>query len=178
MLQTSTCVYGTCMHASIHKYNNGGRWNISRARVFLYNTVIAIMIYEYTTMISTHIVHMYDTQWWERDWWCQVGFFSAAGRCVCMYFMQGYLIHMMGYLDWVCVNDYTPYFSLGYNKSPLAIWLFINTKCFISVWLDDIMVVSLWNLTGTGAKEPVKLQSDWKGLNPNLTASRHRWIVR
>ena len=45
--------------------------------------------------------------------------------------------------------------------------------------LDDAMIVSLWNLTGTAAAEvPAKFQSDWKSLNPNLAASRLHEILR
>ena len=40
---------------------------------------------------------------------------------------------------------------------------------------DIIMIISLWNLTGifggsAAADVPVKFQSDWKSLNPNLMA--------
>ena len=46
--------------------------------------------------------------------------------------------------------------------------------------LGIIMIVSLWNLTGmsaaalssAAAEVPVKFQSDWNGLHPNLAASR------
>ena len=45
--------------------------------------------------------------------------------------------------------------------------------------LDVIMITSLWNLTGISAAEvPIKLQSDWKGLNSNLAASRLHEILR
>ena len=53
----------------------------------------------------------------------------------------------------------------------LSRWM---TYCKIS-WslestrLDVIMIVSLWNLTGsTAAEGPVKFQSDWKNVMPNL----------
>ena len=45
--------------------------------------------------------------------------------------------------------------------------------------LDAIMIVSLWNLTGSSAAEvPVEFQSDWKSLNKNLAASRLYEILR
>ena len=50
--------------------------------------------------------------------------------------------------------------------------------------LDVTIIVSLWNLTGISAallraaEVPVKFQSDWKSLNPNLVASRLHEILR
>ena len=39
----------------------------------------------------------------------------------------------------------------------------------IGFYNDRIMIVSLWNLTGNSAADvPVKFQSDWKRLNPNI----------
>ena len=48
--------------------------------------------------------------------------------------------------------------------------------------LDAIMIVSLWNLTrhleSVAAEMPVKFQSDWKSIIPNLAASRLHEILR
>ena len=41
-----------------------------------------------------------------------------------------------------------------------------------------IMIVSRWNLTGISAEVPVKFQSNWKSLNPNLATSRLHEIWR
>ena len=51
------------------------------------------------------------------------------------------------------------------------------SRSFEAIGLDVVIIASLWNLTSISAEVPVKCQSDWKSLNPNLTTSRLNEIL-